>query len=676
MKKILAAAVAGAVALAALPIVSCNGGGGNKGDDKILEYSRIYRHDAEKSAEITGKNVYKASYGYTRSRVQGYNGFYYKCEENGAVNEMSLSGGEWKSGSAWIKDGVMKSTQAVKAVRTFLVPLSGNAKISGNPKLLSGKSATVAVYVGNEKIGEWQVTDGTGIWHENTTFITEGQEIKFSVSGDAEVYWNPFVDFTGRGEGSLHHAADGFYGDVHPFYDEKSGKLYMYYLSTGNQAGDKTETFGSLLTTSADFINYEDTNLTVDKVNPPEQELYFALGVYKDKNGVYRSSYGKGNYAGASKSTDLLTWSNGAEMYEDPADGLLKYKYRAYFDIGVYSGRDPDIFYDKDSDKLYCVVMNYYTDRTDKGEKGLALYTASSDGVYSTKAAKLLDFTGRGDPECPQLKKIGNRWYLFYSVYGTGTGGGVGRFNYRVGGEGESPENVDWNSLKEYSLDGGDLHAAQICEVGGRYYMYGWIGSVANANVWGGYLNIAREVYVREDGTLGTRCDEYLTNLLNKGRVSDFAENSTTLSGMTADGGTFTATSDGALAQADGDYGRSILFAHVDLQSANHAAFKLTAGNVTYYAGIVNRGGKNYLFVNDSLNSSVREVEIESGKTSFDLKIIADGAFIEAFADDEYSVTAHTALSGNYKIALSAGKGATFSGAEICRLADCGNIFD
>ena len=82
------------------------------------------------------------------------------------------------------------------------------------------------------------------------------------------------------------------------------------------------------------------------------------------------------------------------------------------------------------------------------------------------------------------------------------------------------------------------------------------------------------------------------------------------------------------------------------------------------------------MFVNDSLNESVREVEIESGKTSFDLKIIADGAFIEAFADDEYSVTAHTALSGNYKIALSAGKGASFTAAEICRLADCGNIFD
>ena len=76
--------------------------------------------------------------------------------------------------------------------------------------------------------------------------------------------------------------------------------------------------------------------------------------------------------------------------------------------------------------------------------------------------------------------------------------------------------------LKEYSLDGGDLHAAQLCEVGGRYYMYGWIGSSPNANVWGGNLNLAREVYVKADGTLGTRCDEYLTKLLNKGRMQSF----------------------------------------------------------------------------------------------------------------------------------------------------------
>lgn len=674
MKKLLSLVAAGAVALAALSFAAC--GTDKKGENKILDYSDIYRHTAVKSDEISGKSVYKASYGYNGVREQGYNCFYYCAGKDGELNDMRLDGGVWKGSAAEINGGVMKSAPTEKAVRVFVSPVSGEAEISGNPYLVSGAQAAVSVYCGTDKIGEWTVDDATGIWHEDTVYLTEGQRVYFVVSGGAEVCWNPSVDFTGRAEGSLHHAADGYYGDVHPFYDEAGGKLYMYYLSTGNQKGDRTETFGSLLTTSTDFVNYADEKLALDKTNPPEQELYFALGVYKDKDGIYRSSYGKGNYAGASKSADLINWSNGAEMYIDPSDGMLKYKYRAYFDEGVYSGRDPDVYYDADSDRIYCIVMNYYSDRTDKGEKGLALYTATSDGVFSTKAVKLLDFTGRGDPECPQLKKIGDRWYMFYSVYGTGTAGGVGRLSYRVGGAGVSPENVDWQNTPERSLDGGDLHAAQICEVGGRYYMYGWIGSAPDANVWGGYLNIAREVYVKQDGTLGTRCDEYLTNLLNKGRVAELNADNTALAGMSADGGKFTALSDNAAAVAEGTFGRSLIFARLDISSSDNASVALTSGGKTYYAGVTVRDGKKYLFVNDSLNASPREVEIESGKTSFDLKIIADGAFIEAFADDEYSVTAHTTLSAGYKVSLAAGAGASFSDVEICRLADGSDIFD
>ncbi len=645
MKKLLAFAM---LAVTAFSVSACNVNTPNDEGDKILDYSQIYRRTPEKSAEISGKSLYKASYGYTQSFVQGYNGFYYEYAENGATNRMTLSGEVWKGSAAEINGGIMKSTSSVKAVRSFVSPVSGAAKISGNPSLVSGSEGIVEVYCGSEKLFERVITDDIGVWHENYVNLAAGQTVKFVVSGDAEVYWNPSIDFSGKGEESLHHAADGYYGDVHPFYDEKSGQLYMFYLSTGNQTSDKTETFGSLLTTSTDFISYRDTKISVDKNNPPEQDLYFALGVYKDKDGVYRSSYGKGNYAGASKSYDLLNWQNGSEMYVDPADGMLKYKYRAYFDTGVHSGRDPDIFYDKDGDKIYCVVMNYYSERTDKGEKGLALYTANSDGIFSTKAVKLLDFTGRGDPECPQLKKIGDRWYLFYSVYGTGTAGGVGRLSYRVAGAGVSPENAEWGKLKEYSLDGGDLHAAQLCEVGGRYYMYGWIGSRPNANVWGGNLNLAREVYVKADGTLGTRCDEYLTKLLNKGRIAKLSFGSSVTSG------------------------RSMILAHVDL-SGDYAAVELASGNARYYAGIIKRNGKTYLFVNDSLTGSEREVEIEGDKTSFDLKIIADGAFIEAFADDEYSVTAHTTLADSYEISLS---GASFKDAEVCRLADGTNIFD
>lgn len=677
MKKYISLLLCGALLVGTATVSACQGTETEKGETK-LNYSQIYKNLPEKAQPITGKAVYKASYGYTLSSEQGYNGFYYRYSVGTTEADMQFDGNGWKGSACRIDGAVMRASATECAVRSFTVPVTGQARISGNPKLVSGTQANVSVWLGETKVDEWVIDDAVGIWHENTLDLTAGQELRFVVGNDAEVYWNPVVDFTGAEEQLMHHSADGYYGDVHPYYDEDSGRLYMFYLSTGMQTGHKTEQFGSLLTTSGDFVHYEETKIQVDEKNPPEQELYFALGVYRDKDGLYRSSYGKGNYAGASKSSDLLTWSGGAQPYIDENDGLLKYTYRAYFDSDVVSGRDPDIFYDADSDQYYCVVLNYYSASAAQGAKGLALYTADGSGRYSTKAVKLLDCTGRGDPECPQLKKIGNRWYLFYSIYGTGTAGNVGSFAYRMGGEGVSPDCVDWNAQTEYLLDGGDLHAAQICSVGDKYYMFGWIGYRADANVWGGYLNLAREVYQREDGTLASRCDGYLTDLLNMGRIASFSSSNIGLSGMTEANGVFTAQKDGAEAVLDGTYGRSILFAHIDLsETAGFAGYTLSEGNVVYRIGLVRRGNGVYLMINDSLNSSAREVKILSETRSFDLKVIADGNFIEAFVNDEYSLTANTRLSGkDLQIALSADQGVSIGNAEVCKLADSNSIFD
>ncbi len=647
-----------------------------------IDYSVLYRNEEKKAPPVSGAALYKASYGYIDNETQGYNGFYYRARENGKDTDMTINNGVWTGNGASMEGGVMRSTASVSAVRCFVAPVSGDAHVFGNPRLEEGTKAKIRILLDDTLIEEAEIGDKTGIYHSRALALQKGQTLRFVCEGEAAVYWNPTVDYTGRGEESLHHAADGYYGDVHPFYDEKNNKLYMYYLSTGKQTENKKEQFASLLTTSGNFIRYEETPLSMDEKNPPEQELYYALGVYEDKDGNYRSSYGKGNYAGGSLSKDLLTWSNGAEPYVDESDGFLKYTYRVYFDKGVQSGRDPDIFYDKESGKYYCVVMNYYSDAVDKGSKGLALYTAGEDGRYSTKATKLLDCTGRGDPECPQLKKIGDRWYLFYSIYGTGTAGGVGRLSYRIGDAGKAPEEVDWNSKTEYALDGGDLHAAQLCKVGNMYYMYGWINYTPQANVWGGYLNLAREVYQKPDGRLASRCDEYLTDLLNMGRVAVFGEENTTRSGMKAEKGTFTAESADASAEMNGEFGRSLLFTHIDLPlDAEFAGVSVTEGNQDYRIGLTRTGGKLYLAVtndgNDPLGGTWIELSGETG-TSFDLKVVLDGNFIEAFVNDEYSLTANTFLTGgSYRIGLTAsGGGAKISGAEICKLADLNNIFD
>ena len=635
-----------------------------KGENDVNTYDIIYQNTKVKKSSLVGKTTYKAEYGYIDNDTQGYNNFYYQMWEDTSYANLIYDKGKWISSDVSFENGIVITKETNNMTITFVVPESGVVTISGNPKLVKGTKGRLEIYLNDTLFKDFEITSDLGIYHSDKVNVTKNDQIHFKLIGDVTMYYNPTIDYLDSKEESLHHYPEGYYGDVHPFYDEKNNKMYMYYLSTGRQA-KPVETFSSLLTTSSNMIQYNDTSIKVSSSNPPEQNLYFALGVYEDAKGNYRSSFGYGSYAGATLSNDLITWSQGANPYIDEKDGLFKYTFRAYFDSDVTSGRDPDIYYDKDTKEYYCVVMNYYTKQTDKGEKGLALYIADQDGKYSTKAYKLLNCTGRGDPECPQLKKIGSRWYLFYSIYGTGTAGNVGKFAYRMGGENVNPELVDWNNLPEYYLDGGDLHAAQIVKVKDKVYMYGWINYEPLQNVWGGYLNLAREVYQSNDGTLRTRLDSKITSLLNRGIIYQDNNQITISDKMEKD---------------LGSYYRSLVFSNIKVnQNLNYVGYKVTDGKSNWYVVISNVKGEKYLTIMDDLNNLNPSTSIKiSNENEFNLKIVIDNNFIEAFVNDEYGVVANTTLlNKNYQISLiGSGNIVNIENQKICKLADYNNIFD
>lgn len=647
-----------------LLIPGCNKNSHNKGENNMNTYDIIYQNTKTKKESLVGKTIYKAEYGYVDNNIQGYNNFYYQIWENNSYANLIYKDGKWIAKETYFQDGVAKTTINNNITITFVSPENGEVTISGNPKIINGTKGILEIYINDTLLKKYEISDEMGIYHNDKVMITKNDQIHFKLIGDVTLYYNPTIDYLNSSEKSLHHYPEGYYGDVHPFYDEKNNKMYMYYLSTGKQE-KPVETFSSLLTTSNNMIQYKDTTIKVSTTNPPEQNLYYALGVYEDAKGNYRSSFGYGNYAGATLSNDLITWSQGATPYIDDKDGLFKYTFRAYFDSDVTSGRDPDIYYDKDTKKYYCVVMNYYTNQTDKGEKGLALYIANQDGKYSTKAYKLLNCTGRGDPECPQLKKIGTRWYLFYSIYGTGTSGNVGKFAYRVGDENTSPELINWNNLPEYYLDGGDLHAAQIVKVKDKVYMYGWINYEPLQNVWGGYLNLAREVYQSEDGTLRTRLDEKITSLLNRGIIYKDDNN---------------VSINGNIEKDLGDYYRCLIFSNIKInKTLNYTGYKVTDGKNNWYIVISNVNGEKYLAITSDLNNLNPTTSIKiNDQNEFNLKIVIDNNFIEAFVNDEYGVVANTTLlNKNYKISLIGnGNLIDIENQKICKLADYNNIFD
>ncbi|MEG2015231.1 MAG: hypothetical protein RR086_05810 [Clostridia bacterium] len=63
--------------------------------DKKITYEDIYKMETVKSPILTGKNVYKASYGYNLSWEQGYNGFFYQYKQDNVYADMKLIYNAW-----------------------------------------------------------------------------------------------------------------------------------------------------------------------------------------------------------------------------------------------------------------------------------------------------------------------------------------------------------------------------------------------------------------------------------------------------------------------------------------------------------------------------------------------------------------------------------------------------
>ena len=277
-----------------------------------------------------------------------------------------------------------------------------------------------------------------------------------------------------------------YIGDVHPFYDAKSQKWLLYYLDTSGQ-------FHSKLLTSGNGIDWEPVELTFRS----SMANYGVLGIVQAE-GRYYSYYGD-YYANVSE--DLINWEYAGEGF------------RAFQDKEQFPGgcRDPFVAYDEETERFYSVAINYVRRVPGEGifDANLAIgRTASKNLEDWSKEAKpvLAETCDNHDPECPQLLKIGNRWYVFTSFFGFSRHG-VGRLAYLIGDEGLDPYSVDWTTKEIHYLTSEDICASQVAPKGDRFYVFGWIPRQYDAGFWGGHVNLPTEVYQLEDGLLGARMD-------------------------------------------------------------------------------------------------------------------------------------------------------------------------
>ncbi len=688
-------------------------------EELATPYDSIYlTEEVDKYPQKSAKDVHKAIYGYQGNDVQGYNGWSYQHnpDQQGWVN-LNYSGtlGRFETSNNFIDGPLMKASIGAVA-RKFIVYSAGAGTImvSGRAHLIDALQEEAQIQIlHNETIiyprsGVAKVLetgDTNGYYHEEMVIVTAGDRIMFIVTGSGVVDWNPTIQYDYLRETPLHYNPPGKFdnnrdidiGDVHPYYH--NGKLYMFYLKTDGG-------YNIDLVTSSNMINYEPTYVTTHAINPPNAN-YYVLGI-TEEDGYFRTYYGASrDYIYGSKSTDLITWEAG-----EGVDSMFN---PTHLPVVTYpaGGRDPYIFFDSDVNRYRIIYLAYYANKYweeggDDFDCALALQTSTSDSTeyWESEEQELLRFnnagtSGRDEPEVSQMFKIDNRWYIFASIYGRSTNG-VGAPSYWTGDANTTIDDVDWSSKQERFLDGDDLCAAQIVQIGNRFYIYGWIAPYANGGGWGGAINVAREIYALPDGTLATRLDEHLTNLLNGGSMYRLPDgNRSVISGSWGAGtnqitfigyginNTSMGMSDYGESRLPNIYRRTLIESKLSIPSSSKmAGFKLSQDGAPEYATVaIDRQNKRLIASSSGqagyVTRATYRLPDNMNYEDMEVKVIVEGAFVELFVNDQYALTARLfddgfrAILTNYSIGLFAdGPGASFEDLLVNMLRTTETAYD
>lgn len=615
--------------------------------EDAFDYDGLYRTEVASAYPVVeAGQSNKAGYGYTLCSQQGYNGWYYLYLQDGVYRPMTFSAEMWQGGGAALCGPAMRAGSECAAVRQFRVEAAGEVTIYGNYKSEDADGAAARVQVfHNEQLlydGTLEAGDEIGNYFACSATLAAGDSLYFVVWGEnARVLFDPVVDYGGQADQSLYHLSTmgKNYGDVFPWYDEANHTLYMGFLWSDDARNGE---YRDALELSENMLTFR---------NVPEANNYDIWQRYKE-NGRLHAIY-----------------------------DVNKYVDRSQYPFGV---RDNMLYFDEENRRWLLIAGCYYVFDGTQQISDLVIYQSDdSFGFHWNSEPNVVEAGySKNLPECPSLMKIGDRWYVFVSV-AYNTAHQVGPLQYWVGDAGVDCMDVDWQSKSFAFLDGEDLCAARPVRVGEKVYMWGWIPATYDTMPWApwaGYLNLPREVIQLADGSLGARLDPGLSKLLNYGKIyrmetDNFAVEKGKVyaleNGIRTDGETSISLGDG--------FNRNYITYTVDTGSSNCCGYVMRQNGNSYQALIVREAGKTYLRVlspddeKHTCNASVEIQDLHDGK--FDVKIVCDGEFVEFFVNDEYALTAHTAMTGNsYSAGLYADGEAVFTDVTIHKLVSYADI--
>jgi beta-fructofuranosidase len=282
---------------------------------------------------------------------------------------------------------------------------------------------------------------------------------------------------------------NGFVGDPMPFYDadDKTFRLYFLYENANNHPIYEVRT--------KDYASYEGFSEVLPAGNTGSQDEWIGTGSFVKKDNMWYCFYTghNGNLNPAEKvmtatSTDLKNW------VKKPAATFAAPK---GFDKNNF--RDPFVYFDETRNSYVMLVT------TRKDNKGAFARFTSSDLLQWTEIEPFTDFESDAEiPECPDLFKMGNKWYLVFSRINRDV---HRKTFYRIADTPDGP----WRMCRDASghhetFDGLYLYAGKTASDGNNRYLSGWCSTSQEVNAnneldWAGTL-ISHKLVQQPDGRL------------------------------------------------------------------------------------------------------------------------------------------------------------------------------
>ena len=314
---------------------------------------------------------------------------------------------------------------------------------------------------------------------------------------------------------------DGWVGDTIPFAHD--GKFYIYYLHD-ERKGNTQDEYG--YRTSWNLL------ITEDGVNVKDCKVVLPVGEYDDADyACYTGSVIEGNdgnfhmfytaqnnynpkyhrdgkplqYVAHAISTDLINWEKLPELTFGADERIYE----------PFDWRDPFVFYNEE-EKCFDMLLAARLRGASEKNGGCVGLCRSYDLLHWEAKEPFYNPESYMTHECPDLFKLGNKWYLVYSTFSE-------KFvtHYRMSDKLSGP----WTSPIEDTFDARAFYAAKTAQVGDKRMAFAWVPTKRGESdfgqyEWGGNF-IAHEINQTTDNKLTVKPAEGLINMFNKEFVNE-----------------------------------------------------------------------------------------------------------------------------------------------------------